>query len=322
MSKLRTWLLVALTAITLQSAYGYEVNPVNDVTDSEFNVAWNSIDSYYDAELILRLQQYKIIFVPGFFANHIIDVGQALGGARYRIGEYFDEQMKFLKNEGIECERLRVNSEAEAELNAPLVAAAIRSADKPVLIISHSKGGLDTLEALIRDTSLLAKVKGWVPMQAPFEGTPVADFVDSNEVLNPIAITLLQALGGTKNVLHSLRQTTRDEYLERNSNAIQMILNKVPTLSFSSWKASGSNPFDTPFAPIRDAMEYYGISNDGLVPWESQILRGSSYVGVPDVDHLIPVMYSYFGPYNRILLIRTLLAVLDEHMGSRDAQQK
>jgi pimeloyl-ACP methyl ester carboxylesterase len=46
---------------------------------------------------------------------------------------------------------------------------------KRVVIVSHSNGGLDTLEALLTNEPLWnAPVVGWVALQAPFFGSPVA----------------------------------------------------------------------------------------------------------------------------------------------------
>lgn len=48
-------------------------------------------------------------------------------------------------------EFLKVETENPPAENAKVISEAIYRSDKPVLIYSHSKGGLDTLEAFRKD---------------------------------------------------------------------------------------------------------------------------------------------------------------------------
>ena len=94
-----------------------------------------------------------------------------------------------------------------------MISAAVEASPLPVIIIGHSKGGLDTLEALITNRALLKKVRGVVTIQTPFSGTPVADYMSSQNVLRKIAIKLLYKLGGAEEVMKQLGTVERKSYL-------------------------------------------------------------------------------------------------------------
>ena len=98
---------------------------------------------------------------------------------------------------------------------------------KRVTIVSHSKGGLDTLQALLENADLLGGTVGaWVALQAPFAGSPVADNVPS-----AIAAPLLNALGGDGQALDDLKTAPRTQYMAANANRILELTAKIPVIS-------------------------------------------------------------------------------------------
>lgn len=101
-----------------------------------------------------------------------------------------------------------VENNAAAILDYLLDARAQR---KQVTIVSHSKGGLDTLDALLRAEArdlLGDTVVGWVALQAPFYGSPVADPAPS-----AINAVLLSALDGNGESLDDLKTEVRETYM-------------------------------------------------------------------------------------------------------------
>jgi hypothetical protein len=101
------------------------------------------------------------------------------------------------------------------------------------VIVSHSKGGLDTLAALLSMTAKeRERVKGWVALQAPFHGSPLAD-----DVRSPVTALLLKALGGKQQALTDLTIRKRSRYMKSKEKAIRALVKQVPIISwYSSFK--------------------------------------------------------------------------------------
>jgi hypothetical protein len=112
--------------------------------------------------------------------------------------------------------------------NGAAIAAYLRGlTNRSVTIVSHSKGGLDTLQALLENADLLGEtVSAWVALQAPFHGSPVAD-----DVPGPIAGPLLDALGGEAQALIDLETAPRQQYMAGNANRIGDLVAAIPVIS-------------------------------------------------------------------------------------------
>ena len=120
-----------------------------------------------------------------------------------------------------------------------------RAQRKQIVIVSHSKGGLDTLDALLRPeaSDLLGDtVVGWVALQAPFYGSPVADPAPS--VINDV---LLSALGGNGESLDDLKTAGRETYMAARvvdnpaAPDIGDITSAIPVISaYNTYEAGGT----------------------------------------------------------------------------------
>ena len=167
-------------------AAGYKRAAGTDVT-AEYKATLSAVASTRagaDDAKYRMLSGYRLLFVPGFMTNPSIDplllYKSGAAGNKSNKGllpTYFDEQITWLRAKGLDAGIVKIESEAGIKYNANLVAAEIAKSSKPLLIISHSKGGLDTLEALIQRPDLRAKVRGLVSIQSPYYGTPIADWV-------------------------------------------------------------------------------------------------------------------------------------------------
>jgi hypothetical protein len=154
----------------------------------------------------------------------------------------FQTQMSYFDAEGIAYQNLSDASEAfdtseSVAHNAAAILEFLRRTDKKIVIVTHSKGGLDTLEALLDAPGLWGKtVVGWVAIQAPFHGSLLADS-------SPTAISdlLLNTVGGNGQAIEDLKTTTRGPYMDANKDRIAKLTASVPTISaYSTYEASGS----------------------------------------------------------------------------------
>lgn len=207
-----------------------------------------------------------------------IPIGDAIANALPRIdlpiqsGGFitFYTQMRAFDAQGIDYKNLAAasrtfdTSESVAH-NAAAVLRFLRRTNKQIIIVSHSKGGLDTLEALIGAPELWGDtVIGWVALQAPFYGSPVADqtFVAANDFL-------LEALGGNGESAGDLKTKARAPYMSKNEARIAELTATIPVISaYSTYEASGTvTGFARTFAS--------GIFNSGMVSEISQIVVGN-----------------------------------------------
>ena len=209
--------------------------------------------------------------------NKSIDmaIGDAIANALPRIelpiepGGFmsFHTQMSYFDAHGIAYENLSAASNAfdtseSVEHNAAAILEFLRSTDKQIIIVSHSKGGLDTLDALLDAPELWGDtVLGWVALQAPFYGSPVADPAPS-----AINALLLGAVGGNGQSVDDLKTVTRVPYMDANEGRIASLTASIPIISaYSTYEATGTvTGFANTFAS--------GIFNAALVSEITQIV--------------------------------------------------
>ncbi len=254
-------------------------------------------DCAFGAAHAALLRRHKVLLVSGYFG----DVDPA----------YFADQLRWLGSLGVEREKVPVKSRQSVAVNAPIVAAAIRSSAKPVLLITHSKGSVDALEALRADPSLREKVKGWISLQGAFLGSPVADMLLDGSVLDPVlAIVILEFLGGTRVSAQELTTRASRAYAREHAAAIGALLREVPTVALASAldRAQGGRAktrLEIPHA----LMSRQGIRSDGLVPIDAAVLPGMDFVRIAGLDHIAPVMPA-MESLDRVRMTKALLLAL------------
>lgn len=289
----------------------------------DYYEAWEAADDLMADGAIESLRQYKVLFVPGFFSDAMIDYGTDGPKGKQAFMGYFDEMMDALTELEIEYKRVEIESEAAPWTNAEFIHAevkAVLAAGKKTIIVAHSKGGIDTLEFLRKaweaNDPVLDAVKGFIPVQSPFWGSPVADWVHKRTFLRSIAFRVLLQMGGTPSSFESLITDTRGAYFYLHRRTLQSILTQIPTLSYATWKKNIKFRWDTLFEWPRNAMEKQGWLNDGLVPVESAIFPWADYIKVPDVDHISPVKQAPFVTLDQGRLIKTLLLMMNDMLNA------
>ena len=161
---------------------------------------------------------FKVLLVPGLWGHHY-------------PGYYVTVRDAFRKI-GVECEISRVDSEGSVKENARTVAEEIEemsssssssnnssssNGSTKVLAMGHSKGGLDIAAALsIYEKRLEEKVAGFVCVQSPYGGSPIAEDLLSNKYVRLGVHLALEAAFGQK----------------RNSEAIQKMVKPVEDLTY------------------------------------------------------------------------------------------
>lgn len=276
----------------------------------EYISVFKSIKPGFSSAQLKKLSAYRILFVPGFLSNALQYSPAADKSALGLIPTFFAEQIRWLKAQGLDAAVVPIESEAGITYNAGIIARAVKKSKKPVILICHSKGGLDTLEGLLRYPSMRTKVRGLIFIQSPFYGSPIADEVLKASVLAVPAGAALKAMGGSVKSLKNLAVKSRVAYQDKNAAAILKLTAAIPAISFGSYKNREKFKLDTVFKLFRDFMADAGMKNDGLVPVTSAMLPGSNKIAVQGPDHFATVIPVAYPPFNRLRFIQTMLTML------------
>ena len=117
---------------------------------------------------LLFLQNYFIVFVPGFRYRHI-----------HNGGNFYDQRL-MLDSAGIPYEMIDIEETGLVEDNAELIVNRLQELNQihnNIIIISVSKGGLETAIALekLSNSQNLSSTIAWINVGGILRGTPIAD---------------------------------------------------------------------------------------------------------------------------------------------------
>jgi len=198
------------------------------------------------------------------------------------------------------------NTQQSVHANAEAIKTVLdglrASGFKRVVIVSHSKGGLDTLEALLTGERLWKNpVVGWVALQPPFFGSPVAapgGLLEKVRAALHAPMPLAQALD-------DLTIGRRTAYMTQWASAINKLTTTIRIRScYTTYQAtparnllSAVSAGESPKQILRSIGLMDGFNraiqepNDGLVPMSSTRLPGVvPRELLPAADHAASVM--------------------------------
>ncbi|XP_052194365.1 uncharacterized protein LOC127802552 isoform X2 [Diospyros lotus] len=165
------------------------------------------------------------LLVPGLFSNH----GPL----------YFVNTKTYFSKMGLACHIAKIHSEASVEKNAREIKEYIEEiywgSGKQVLLLGHSKGGVDAAAALsMYWADLHDKVAGLALAQSPYGGSPIAsdilregqlgDYVNIRKLME---ILICKVIKGDLQALEDLTYTKRQEFLRKNR-----LPRELPVVSF------------------------------------------------------------------------------------------
>ncbi|WP_207792113.1 hypothetical protein [Siccirubricoccus phaeus] len=190
--------------------------------------------------------------------------------------DYMAGQLLWLRGLGVDVAVVPLATGAPVAGNAAEIAAAVLAADRPALLVGHSKGGLEALAALLQP-GVAARCRGFVALQSPFHGSPVADAVCQQKPLHLAAHHVLKALGlGDGRGVQDLTTTVRGAWMAEHEAAIMALAATLPMLSLATVLRSAEDWQDNVYLPVARWMERLGAGpNDGLVPVASTLLPGA-----------------------------------------------
>jgi hypothetical protein len=165
--------------------------------------------------------------------------------------------------------------------NAARLAAAIAADPRPVLLIGHSKGGLEGLAALL-DPAAAARCRAFIALQSPFLGSPVADALVAAPPLHRVAGLALEALKlGSGEGLRDLTTPARAAWMGAHADAVAALLARLPVLTAATRLDAEAPAADRRYLPLARWVARRAGPNDGLVPVASALLPGAIQVLLP-----------------------------------------
>lgn len=170
---------------------------------------------------------YVYLLIPGLFSNH---------GPLYFVGA-----KKFFSKMGLACHVAKIHSEASVAHNAWELKQYIEElywgSGKRVMLLGHSKGGVDAAAALsIYWCDLKDKVAGLALVQSPYGGTPLASDclregqVADKETRRIMELLICKLIKGDIRALEDLTYEKRKEFIMKH----KLPAEQIPLISFHS----------------------------------------------------------------------------------------
>ena len=285
---------------------GIAQTPTTSRATAEYLSTSANIEKEFTGNQLLDLQKnYEILLIPGFLNELLIEFGASVQPT-VNLGGYFDDQIEWLEANGISYRRVPVEPAATSAVNGKIIADTVNAASKPVILVSHSKGGPDTIEALLRSGADLSRIRGWISLQGAFYGSPVADSFTNNPVLSLTSKLIIKKINS--GVIESLEGLRTDQSAYRmggDLKALENLRRAFPIISFGSWITDATYKFNGWTIPF-----VTGVKTDSLVPLSSTYLPGSEWVTVANVDHAALVMNCYSLHFDRVRFLKTMLTMI------------
>ena len=270
-----------------EDPYPYEFFQMMEISGQDRTAEFkDSFIRLSDEDKFEDFKETHVLLIAGLLSDLSILVKNNPLAKWIGLKNKFHDQIEFLTKNNITYDLVDIESEAAPKVNGDIICKAIKESEKKIIIFSHSKGSTDTLTCFVSRPDLLPKVRGWISSHGAFWGTPTSEVFLQNRWIRWPSNHALRWLGGGIESVESLSVYDAIEFNLRNEALIKELPGKISLVSFASYKPDIPGKWDTYFEPyFRDWLDDWGLQNDGLVPWKSQIFPGSHYVLIEGMDH-------------------------------------
>lgn len=193
--------------------------------------------------------------------------------------DYMGRQAAWLRGLGVPVQVVTLPTGAPVGVNAGRIAAALLEDGPPALVVGHSKGGVEALDALLRP-GVAHRCRAFLALQSPFHGSPVADAVMGARPLRLAAHHALRATRlGTGRGVKDLTTGVRSAWMAERHAACEALCAQLPVLVAATQISGRGGLYDATLRPLARWMEQQGAGpNDGLVPVDSCRIPGARQV--------------------------------------------
>ncbi len=218
--------------------------------------------------------------LPKDAASHDYVIVKGLLGNKYP--GYMSSSVKQLQRAGLNVKFAPINTEASSEKNSKVISDMIKNAKRPIVFIGHSKGVVDTSDAIAelakKDPALVKRnVSAFVAIQGPYKGTPIADVIMKTKIGRSLAGLVGKILRTDLQAGDDLTTSRREAKIAESPYPAHL----VPTLSLATERLSSLSLL----GPLQLFLKRkHGFASDGLVPAHSSVIPGSA-VAKDEIDH-------------------------------------
>lgn len=157
--------------------------------------------------------------------------------------------------------RFMTSKEAAEHLAFEIMSAD--DAEEPLILVGHSKGGLDILELMINHPALIARIRLAVIMNAPLQGSWAADWIVKH---------LMRPLRLKWRALEELTTSSREQFWSQRWMLLpewhrRLIFKRLHVVTSEEFLSSQCA---WPIVPTHRWMRSEGLRGDGLVTLENQ----------------------------------------------------
>lgn len=262
-----------------------------------------------DSTLHERLSKFRdkeFILVRGFLTDTL-----------NRLGLMMEDQTEVARGLGAKARKVQdgFDSENAPEVNAVAIASAVKAARSGVILVTHSKGSVDALTALVNHPDIRSNIEGWISIQGAVQGSGVADLLagkSGSALVDAIKDEALAAVftlfRGSIEALRGLRTKDRVEYLVDNEGEIRKIVTDIPIVAFGSAAPVSRSTL----RKVTDRFFAAEPSNDGLVSVGRTVIPGARVIihDLDGPDHADAVMAVPGQKWDRKRMTRVLLSLL------------
>ena len=218
-----------------------------------------------------RTTRFRVLIVPGFLNECFTSIALP-----------FEEAIQSLDDKRVTFEVFMVSGHSSSEANAvsiaEKIAALVLDPDERLVLIGHSKGAVDILQALVDFPEASRRVSAVISVAGAINGTPLAERVD--EIAFELARNFLpdSCDEGDGGALDSLRPATRLTWLAANPLPASVRY-------FSLAAFTERDHINQLLRTGYDQLQIYSPRNDGLLLSADQMIPGGSLLGYANADH-------------------------------------
>jgi pimeloyl-ACP methyl ester carboxylesterase len=216
-----------------------------------------------------------IVMVPGLLAECLASKSTVFADARAN-----------LEAQGYHTGYIQTRGRQSSEINADIIRDAIRAmpADARIILVTHSKGTVDSLLALATYPELANNVVALVSVAGAVNGSPLADIVPDWVAQMAESIALPECpQGHGVEAADSLRRSTRLAWLATHAWPARVRIDSLVA-------EAGPDDSAALLRPFNDILARTEPANDGLVIASDAIVPGSTLLGYAHADHMAVAM--------------------------------
>lgn len=284
---------------------------------SFFHAPADGMEALTEARMA-KLRNCEVLMVHGLMGEVGIGVRKVLDKVSSEQGliDYLKDQEDVFEACGLPYQRVVFRSHSVDRSGGKIVEAVL-AAKRPVILFTHSKGCVDTLDALLKlqAEGKLDRVAGWISLQGPFYGSPQAARYVENGGRRVFGIAAMRVMGGNFDAVRDLTPDARVAYMKEHADEIKSLVRNLPLICFTSWESpeKGSKKPKEDKEPEDAPAEQPELTSAFRIQPESCLLPGCAYVAKAGVSHSDTVIS---GPefFDRDAMTRALLAMLAERL--------